>query len=154
MDIDAYMMGYLVSKEAKDSWWENTKRGAKALWSPLDTASDLYTGAKAGIGNTVDDVQRKVTNKLTGTTPGQRHQMKQFIANPQKKIEEMATPFVNKLENKAKGYMGLMGAGFLGTQLMNNMSANRRHQEMMKVLKNIGGKGGNLRTPAQYQLRS
>lgn len=55
MNKEAFLAGYL-SKEA--GWWADTKRGAAALWSPMETASDYATGQKSkahlALSNNID----------------------------------------------------------------------------------------------------
>jgi hypothetical protein len=70
-----------------------------------------------------------------------------------KAITDRATPLITSRETKAfmdnpmvkagVGALGTAAAGYLGVNLMNNVSANRRHKEMMEAIRsNRGGTAG------------
>jgi hypothetical protein len=142
-----------MDKEANwlSNKWGEMKRGAQALVNPGET----WEGMKIQGNEMLDSARNKVLDTVTGTTKGQRKKMTDFVSNPEKAVSNLVKPYEQKftqgmksMENKAKGMMGVMGAGYLGTQLMNNMSANKRHQELMGALRNFGQQARTPRTPA------
>ena len=125
----------------RPGFMDRLKEGWSPVTSPMQTAKDIG-------GAALDTVKEKGTDYLTGTTQQERDQMMRQYRNMPKTI-------ANLKRQAGQALFGLGATNLLGqvgTAMYQNAAANRRHQQMMQMMKKMYGQRQAATPPQAFRL--
>ncbi len=130
----------------KGGFVDNVKGGWDMVTNPTKAYAEFE---RAGL----DQQERKINDRLdrsTGTTEVER---KRIAADPEEYISKKMknSPMLKDMQKKLALGFAAAPLATMGTGLLTNMAANKRHSEMMKAMSSL--RGGGSKRPAQAAFR-